>query len=91
MRFFPLFFLACLGLLTFGLYFVIDAFPTLDRPTSFAALAFVSLGTSFLILMDGVRRAKSGTRVLWSYLALSGTLVLMTFNLLIWVIGEVST
>ncbi|MCM3281231.1 hypothetical protein M3591_11975 [Exiguobacterium sp. MER 193] len=69
---------------------MIDAFPTLDRPTSFAALAFVSLGTSFLILMDGVRRAKSGKRVLWSYLALSGTLVLMTFNLLIWVIGEVS-
>jgi hypothetical protein len=91
MRFFPLLIMIGLILLTLGLYFVIDAFPTLDRPTSFAALTLVSFGTSFLILIDGVRQAKSGKGVLWSYIALAGTLVLMTFNFLIWVIGEVST
>lgn len=91
MRFFPLLITTCLGLLTFILYFMIDAFPTLDRPTSFAALAFVSCAAIFLILIDGVRRAKSGKRIAWSYIALAGTLLLTTCNFLIWIIGEVST
>lgn len=90
MRFFPLLIMIGLTLLTFGLYFVIDAFPTLDRPTSFAALTLVSSGVIFLILIDGVRRAKSGTGVAWSYIAFSGTLLLTTFNFCIWMIGEVS-
>lgn len=90
MRFFPLLIMTGLILLTLGLYFVFDAFPTLDRPTSFAALSFLSFGTMLLILTDGVRRAKSGTGVIWSYLALAGTLFVTMFNVSVWIIGEVS-
>ncbi|KDN56977.1 hypothetical protein [Exiguobacterium sp. AB2] len=91
MRFFPLLIMAGLSMLTLGLYFEIDAFPTLDRPTSFAALSFVSLGAILLILMDGVRRAKSGKRVLWSYLALACTLLLTILNLFVWFTLELVT
>ncbi|WP_404353383.1 hypothetical protein [Exiguobacterium aurantiacum] len=77
-------------LLTFGLYFVFDAFPTLDRPTSFAALSFLSFGAMLLIVTDGIRRAKSGTGVIWSYIALAGMLFVTMFNISVWMIGEVS-
>lgn len=90
MKLFSLLIMIGVGFLTFGLYFVIDAFPTLDRPTSFAALAFGSIGASFLILTDGVRRAKLGQRVLWSYIALTCMLLLTTLNLIVWMMGEIS-
>lgn len=90
MRFVPLLIMTCLGLLTLVLYFIINAFPTLDRPTSFAALSFFSFIALLFILTDGIRRAKSGTGVLWSYIALAGTLFVTTVNLFIWIIGEVS-
>ncbi|MCT4776067.1 hypothetical protein NQG36_02270 [Exiguobacterium aquaticum] len=77
-------------LLTLGLYFVIDTFPTLDRPTSFAALSFLSFGAMLLIVTDGIRRAKSGTGVIWSYIALAGMLFVTMFNISVWIIGEVS-
>lgn len=91
MRFFPLLIMTGLTVLTLGLYFVFDAFPTLDRPTSFAALSFFSFGAMLLILADGVRRAKSGTGVAWSYIALAGTLFVTIFNVSVWVIGEVAS
>ncbi|WP_214836423.1 hypothetical protein [Exiguobacterium sp. s36] len=90
MRFFPLLIMIGLILLTFGLYFVFDAFPTLDRPTSFAALSFLSFGAMLLIVTDGIRRAKSGTGVIWSYIALAGMLFVTMFNISVWIIGEVS-
>lgn len=90
MRFFPLLIMIGLILLTFGLYFVFDAFPTLDRPTSFAALSFLSFGAMLLIITDGIRRAKSGTGVIWSYIALAGMLFVTMFNISVWIIGEVS-
>ncbi|STO08671.1 hypothetical protein [Exiguobacterium aurantiacum] len=88
MRFFAPVIMTCLALLSYVLFFMIEAFPTLDRPTSFAALAFVSFGVTFFILMDGVRRAKSGKRVLWTYFVLACTLALMTLNLIVWFAGE---
>ncbi|WP_161568744.1 hypothetical protein [Exiguobacterium sp. SH1S21] len=88
MRLFPPLLMIGLGVLTFVLYFMIDAFPTLDRPTSFAALTFVSFGVTFLILTDGIRRAKSGKRVVWSYIVLACTLLLTTLNLFVWFAGE---
>ncbi|MCT4790292.1 MULTISPECIES: hypothetical protein [Exiguobacterium] len=90
MRFFPLLIMTGLILLTLGLYFVIDTFPTLDRPTSFAALSFLSFGAMLLIVTDGIRRAKSGTGVIWSYIALAGMLFVTMFNISVWIIGEVS-
>lgn len=90
MRFFPLLITTGLILLTLGLYFVIDTFPTLDRPTSFAALSFLSFGAMLLIVTDGIRRAKSGTGVIWSYIALAGMLFVTMFNISVWMIGEVS-
>lgn len=90
MRFFPLLITTGLILLTLGLYFVIDTFPTLDRPTSFAALSFLSFGAMLLIVTDGIRRAKSGTGVIWSYIALAGMLFVTMFNISVWIIGEVS-
>ena len=91
MRFFPLLIVIGLGLLTFGLSFMVDTFPTLDRLTSFAALSFVSFGAALLILTDGIRRAKSGRRVGWNYIALACTLLLTIFNLAVWMIGEVAS
>lgn len=90
MRFFPLLIMTGLILLTLGLYFVFDAFPTLDRPTSFAALSFLSFGAMLLILTDGARRAKSGTGVIWSYITFAGTLFVTLFTISVWIIGEVS-
>lgn len=91
MRVFPLLIMTGLILLTCGLYFVFDAFPTLDRPTSFAALSFLSFGAMLLILTDGIRRAKSGTGVVWSYIALAGTLFVTMFTVSVWIIGEVTS
>ncbi|RHB50590.1 hypothetical protein [Exiguobacterium sp. AM39-5BH] len=91
MRFFPLLMMTGLILLTLGLFFVFDAFPTLDRPTSFAVLSFLSFGAILLILTDGIRRAKSGTGVIWSYIALAGTLFVTMFTISIWIIGEMAS
>ncbi|TCI26566.1 hypothetical protein EVJ27_00125 [Exiguobacterium sp. SH3S2] len=81
---------ACLGLLTYLLYFVIDAFPTLDRPTSFFTLTLLSFVAIFVILIDGVRKSKSGGPVMWSYIALACTLLLAAGNLFIWFIGRLA-
>lgn len=91
MRFFPLLMMTGLILLTLGLFFVFDAFPTLDRPTSFAVLSFLSFGAILLILTDGIRWAKSGTGVIWSYIALAGTLFVTMFTISIWIIGEMAS
>ncbi|MFY9945056.1 MAG: hypothetical protein WAL07_03270 [Exiguobacterium chiriqhucha] len=91
MRFFPILIMTGLTVLTLGLYFVFDAFPTLDRPTSFAALSFLSFGAMLLILTDGVRRTKSGTGVVWSYIALTSALFVTIFNVSVWIIGEVAS
>ncbi len=91
MRFFPLLIVIGLGLLTYGLSFMVDTFPTLDRLTSFATLSFVSFGAALLILTDGIHRAKSGRRVGWNSITLAFALLLTIYNLAVWMIGEVAS
>lgn len=79
---------ACIGLLTYLLYFVVDAFPLLNRSASFFTLSLLSFAAIVIIVFDGVRKAKSGAAVKWSYLALACMLFLTVANLVIWFIGR---
>lgn len=79
----------CIGLLTYLLYFVVNAFPLLNRSASFFTLSLLSFVAIVIIVFDGVRKTKSGASVIWTYIALACTLLIATANLLVWFIGGV--
>ena len=87
----PLFLFGFLCLITFSLYFGLEAFPWFDRPTSFVVLFVISVMTSSVLFVRLIVRAKSAQSLTGTLLALFGVLCLSGLNGFILLIGGLAT